>query len=82
MIPAPIPANDAERLDSLYRMDLVSTPREPDLDRLVRLARSHFDVEMALISLVDKDRQWFKARLRARCLRNLAGHLFLRPRHP
>ncbi len=62
MLAAPIPANDAERLESLHRMDLLSTPREADLDRLVRLARSHFDVEIALISLIDKDRQWFKAR--------------------
>ncbi|MBF0166804.1 MAG: sensor domain-containing diguanylate cyclase [Alphaproteobacteria bacterium] len=62
MIPAPTPDNEAERLYSLEKMRLLSTPREADLDRLTRTAQAVFDTEVVLVSLVDKDRQWFKSR--------------------
>ena len=62
MLAAPIPENDDERVASLERMKLLSTPAEADLDRIVRVAQNYFHTEMALISLIDKDRQWFKAR--------------------
>jgi diguanylate cyclase (GGDEF)-like protein len=60
---APIPENDVERLRSLAQMLLVSTPREADLDRITRTAHKFFDAEIALISLVDEKRQWFKSRV-------------------
>ncbi len=63
MIPAPLPENDVERVASLAKMRLLSTPREADLDRITRVAKRVFSTEIALISLVDRDRQWFKARL-------------------
>ena len=63
MIPAPIPEDDSSRVASLARMNLLSTPREADLDRIVRTAKRVFGTEMALVSLVDKNRQWFKSRL-------------------
>jgi len=62
MIPAPIPGNDAERVASLDRMNLLSTPRESDLDRVTRTAQKMFGTEIALVSLVDAERQWFKSR--------------------
>jgi diguanylate cyclase (GGDEF)-like protein len=62
MLAAPIPENDHDRLASLSRMQLLSTPREADLDRIVRVAQKHFHTKMALISLLDRDRQWFKAK--------------------
>ena len=62
MIPAPIPENDTDRVESLEKMNLMSTPREGDLDRITRTAQKIFQTEIALISLVDKDRQWFKSR--------------------
>jgi len=62
LIPAPVPANEAERQASLERMNVLATPREPDLDRIARLARQLFGVETALITLLDGERQWFKAR--------------------
>ena len=63
MIPAPIFENDVERVASLRKMNLLSTPREGDLDRITRTAQRIFRTEIALISLVDKDRQWFKSRV-------------------
>jgi len=62
MIPAPIPPNDAERVASLDNMNLLSTPRESDLDRVTRTAQKVFGTEIALVSLVDAERQWFKSR--------------------
>src|SRR5437868_1302038 len=63
MLSAPIPDNDDARLASLREMTLLSTPREADLDRLTRLASRLFGTEIALITLVDRDRQWFKSRI-------------------
>ncbi|WP_135076195.1 sensor domain-containing diguanylate cyclase [Terasakiella sp. SH-1] len=59
---APIPENDKERLESLRKMNLLSTAREGDLDRVTRTAQKFFQIEIALISLIDEERQWFKSR--------------------
>lgn len=61
MLPAPIPANDAERLAALYALLLLDTPPEERFDKIVEFAAREFDVPIALISLIDADRQWFKA---------------------
>ena len=63
MQPAPIPADEALRQRALDDMELLDTPAELYLDTLVRLTRELFQVETALISLVDRERQWFKARI-------------------
>ena len=63
MLPAPIPADEHLRQRALDDMELLDTPAEPYLDTLVRLTRELFEVESVLISLVDHDRQWFKARI-------------------
>jgi len=63
MLHAPLPENDEDRVASLGRMNLLSSPREADLDRITRTAKTIFKTEIALISLVDKDRQWFKSRV-------------------
>lgn len=55
-----IPANEAERLDTLRALGLLDTEREERFDRFVRLARALIDVPIATISLVDANRQWFK----------------------
>ncbi|AWN37778.1 GAF domain-containing protein [Methylobacterium radiodurans] len=55
-------SNEAVRLTALHRLQLLDTPPEPAFDRLVELARTLFEVPIALISLIDADRQWFKAR--------------------
>lgn len=54
---------DQARLDALYRYGILDTDPEPQFDRIVRLAARHFRMPMALTSLIDADRQWFKARI-------------------
>ncbi|HEY0954108.1 MAG TPA: GAF domain-containing protein [Roseateles sp.] len=63
MTPAPIPANDAERLRVLRELLILDTPPEERFDRIVEFAAAEFDMPIALISLVDRNRQWFKARV-------------------
>ena len=50
------------RLDALASFGILDTPSERGFDDIVHLARRLCDVPVALISLVDRDRQWFKAR--------------------
>ncbi|EAS46697.1 diguanylate cyclase, putative [marine gamma proteobacterium HTCC2207] len=58
-----IPPNEVARLQTLRSFDILDTPQEERFDRLTRMARRLFDVPIALVSLVDKDRQWFKSRI-------------------
>lgn len=62
MIPPSLPPDEPERLRSLRSLELLDTPPEERFDRITRIAQSLFDVPMALVSLVDADRQWFKSR--------------------
>jgi two-component sensor histidine kinase len=50
-----------ERLDSLRSYEILDTDPEKAFDEIVRLAAALCGTEMALISFVDADRQWFKA---------------------
>jgi two-component system, sensor histidine kinase len=59
----PIPANDSDRLAVLRSLGVLDTPPEPNYDELTKLAAEICRVPMALISLVDTDRQWFKSRI-------------------
>lgn len=59
---APELPDDEERLCALQDLHQLDTPAEERFDRLTRLAREIFQVPIALVSLVDKDRQWFKSR--------------------
>lgn len=61
MIAPEIPENERERLEQLHELGLVDTDPEPRFDRITRLARRIFDVPVALVSLVDADRQFFKS---------------------
>jgi len=61
MITAPIPKDDAERLEALHALGLLDTPPEERFDRITRLLSLVLRVPMAYISLVDSDRQWFKS---------------------
>ncbi len=60
-IPPRLP-NEAERLRALRLLGVLDTLPERRFDRLTRLACRLFDVPIALVSLVDRDRQWFKSR--------------------
>ncbi|MDF1800747.1 MAG: diguanylate cyclase [Planctomycetota bacterium] len=57
-----VPSNEAERVASLLRLQVLDTPGEERFDRITRLSKNFFDVPISLISLVDDKRQWFKSR--------------------
>lgn len=59
--PAPIPADDQSRLEELYSLRILGTAAEERFDRYTRLAATILDVPIALVSLIDRDRQWFKS---------------------
>lgn len=56
-----IPQDEQTRLETLRSLDVLDTPPEDRFDRLTRLARRLFGVPIALVSLVDENRQWFKS---------------------
>ncbi|MEW5885175.1 MAG: EAL domain-containing protein [Pseudomonadota bacterium] len=58
-----MPADEAERLQALRALGILDSAAEERFNRLTRLAQQLFDVPVALVSLVDAERQWFKARL-------------------
>lgn len=55
------PENEPERLATLRSLNILDTPRDDRFDRFTRLAARIFDIPIALISLVDENRQWFKS---------------------
>lgn len=61
MIPAPIPENESARLAELRRLALLDSEQERRFDRLTEIAARAFDVPIALISLIDENRQWIKS---------------------
>ena len=56
-----IPDNERQRLQTLKALNILDTPPEERFDRLTRLAKRLFGVPIALVSLIDDDRQWFKS---------------------
>jgi GAF domain-containing protein len=58
---AAMPADEERRLSTLRAMGLLDTPPEARFDRLTRLASHIFAVPIALITLIDRDREWFKS---------------------
>lgn len=57
-----VPRNEITRLETLRSLDILDTSPEERFDRLTRLGKRLFDVPIALVSLLDSDRQWFKSR--------------------
>ncbi len=57
-----LPGDEAHRIAKLRSFEILDTPPEEAFDDLVALARQICDAPVALISFIDQDRQWFKAR--------------------
>ena len=58
-----IPADEDARIEALRSYAILDTPPAPSFDRLTRLAAHLFDVPIALVSLIDSERQWFKSKV-------------------
>ena len=56
-----VPENEQERLKALQSYDILDSVPETAFDDIVRLASDICEVPIALVSLVDKERQWFKS---------------------
>jgi GAF domain-containing protein len=61
MLSAPTPPNEEERLAELNGLSLLDTPREANFDQVTERLTKLFKVPIALVTLVDKNRQWFKS---------------------
>ncbi len=57
----PLPPDEGIRLHALHATQLLDTPPEEVFDRITRIACTVLAVPISLISLIDKDRQWFKS---------------------
>lgn len=81
---APIPKNEQARLGEVRRLSILDTPREERFDRITRLALKIFNVPISTISIIDKDREWYKscqglsAKEGARAI-SFCGHALLDP---
>ncbi len=61
MIEPPVPPNEAERIDSLRKLNLLDTPLEERFERITRMLKRSLGVKITSFVLLDSDRQWFKS---------------------
>lgn len=57
------PEFEDQRLLALKYLDVLDTGPDEGFDRLTRLIKTHFDVPIVLVGLIDEERQWFKSKL-------------------
>ncbi|MFN0140636.1 MAG: diguanylate cyclase domain-containing protein [Pyrinomonadaceae bacterium] len=60
---APLPENEVGRLAALYKLGILDTPAEREFDDITLLASQICGTPIAIISLLDESRQWFKSRV-------------------
>jgi diguanylate cyclase (GGDEF)-like protein len=61
MSASPLPPNEAARITALKALDILDSEYEERFDRITRLAQRLFGTEIAAVSMVADDRQWFKS---------------------
>jgi signal transduction histidine kinase len=62
-VKAPVPADEPARLAALHDAQVLDTPPEEDFDDIALLASEICQTPMGMVSLVDRDRQWVKAKI-------------------
>lgn len=60
---ADFPPDENARIDALHSLQILDTPPEERFDRVTRLARRLFDVPIAVVTMIDVSRQWFKSKV-------------------
>ncbi|MDB6137761.1 MAG: hypothetical protein JWO94_833, partial [Verrucomicrobiaceae bacterium] len=73
---APLPANEDRRLAALRRFQILDTPSDPAFEDIALLASTLCETPIGLLSLVDQDRQWFKARVGLEAQETSREHAF------
>jgi len=69
--PVPRPGQETQRLAAVRQLRLLDTAREERFDRFTRLAAAALQMPVALLSLVDEQREWFKSALGLQSLREV-----------
>ena len=87
MIAAQLPSNEEERLQTLYKYDILDSLPEKEYDDIIKIAAQIVNAPVSLISLVDRKRCWFKAQLGlegSEAGRDIAfaSYVVLNPREP
>jgi len=59
--PSALPVNESERIAALFDLSVLDTAADADIDAITLLAADRFDAPIALVSLVETSRQWFKS---------------------
>jgi GAF domain-containing protein len=62
-VKAPHPSNESERLAALASYQILDTDAEQDFDDLIRIATHVCEAPVATVTLIDRERQWHKARI-------------------
>ncbi len=62
MISPTIPEDEKQRMEKLRALKLLDSLPEERFDRLTRMAKRMFGVDISVLSLIDDDRQWFKSK--------------------